>query len=150
MRRDDLPAPDTGLLVTHFLTVADVPRSRAFYTEILGGEVVLAENPCIVKLANSWILMNPGGGPTPDKPDVSLRPPTDPGTATSFLNLRVADIADCYERWSAKGAEFLTPPLDRKAELRCYLRDPDGYLIEVGQSTGLLVGILADPPAGNA
>ncbi|AJE80593.1 MULTISPECIES: VOC family protein [Streptomyces] len=150
MRRDDLPAPDTGLLVTHFLTVADVPRSRAFYTEILGGEVVLAENPCIVKLANSWILMNPGGGPTPDKPDVTLHPPTDPGTATSFLNLRVADIADCYERWSAKGAEFLTPPLDRKAELRCYLRDPDGYLIEVGQSTGLLVGILADPPAGSA
>ncbi|MFB7084363.1 VOC family protein [Streptomyces sp. NPDC056296] len=148
MRREDLPAPESGLLLTHFLTVADVPRSRAFYSDVLGGEVVLAENPCIVKLANSWLIMNPGGGPTPDKPDVTLRPPADPGTATSFLNIRVADIERCYREWSALGAEFLTEPIDRKAELRCYLRDPDGYLIEVGQATGLLNGVLADPPAG--
>lgn len=147
MRRDDLPAPDTGLLLTHFITVADVPRSRAFYTEVLGGEVVLSENPCIVKLANSWLIMNPGGDPTPDKPTVTLHPPTDPSTATSFLNIRVADIEACYQKWSSLGAEFLTPPIDRKAEVRCYLRDPDGYLIEVGQATGLLEGILADPPA---
>ncbi|MFB6554654.1 VOC family protein [Streptomyces sp. NPDC056405] len=148
MRREDLPAPESGLLLAHFLTVADVPRSRAFYSDVLGGEVVLAENPCIVKLANSWLIMNPGGGPTPDKPDVTLRPPADPGTATSFLNIRVADIERCYREWSALGAEFLTEPIDRKAELRCYLRDPDGYLIEVGQATGLLNGVLADPPAG--
>ncbi|KFK86130.1 glyoxalase [Streptomyces sp. JS01] len=148
MRREDLPAPASGLLLTHFLTVADVSRARAFYADVLGGEVVLDENPCIIKLANSWLIMNPGGGPTPDKPDVTLHPPTDPGTATSFLNIRVADIERCYREWSAKGAEFLTPPIDRKAEIRCYLRDPDGYLIEVGQATGLLEGILADPPAG--
>ncbi|MEZ7002242.1 VOC family protein [Streptomyces sp. SCSIO 75703] len=149
MRRDDLPAPESGILLTHFLTVADVPRSRDFYAGVLGGEVVLDENPCIVRLANSWLIMNPGGGPTPDKPDVTLHPPDDPHTATSFLNLRVADIARCYREWTERGAEFLTPPIDRKAEIRCYLRDPDGYLIEVGQSTGLLHGILADPPAGD-
>ncbi|WP_329392924.1 VOC family protein [Streptomyces lydicus] len=149
MSHNDLPYPETGLLLTHFLTVADVARSRAFYADVLGGEVVLAENPCIVKLANGWIIMNPGGGPTPDKPDIILRPPTDPKTASSFLNIRVADIEECHRQWSAKGAEFLTPPLDRKAELRCYLRDPDGYLIEVGQATGMEQGIFADPPAGN-
>lgn len=149
MSRDDLPYPETGLLLTHFLTVADVPRSRAFYADVLGGEVVLAENPCIVKLANGWIIMNPGGGPTPDKPDVTLRPPTDPNTVSSFLNIRVADIEECHRQWSAKGAEFLTPPLDRKAELRCYLRDPDGYLIEVGQATGMQKGVFAEPPAGD-
>ncbi|MFD9003261.1 VOC family protein [Streptomyces sp. NPDC059582] len=148
MHHDGLPAPDTGLVLTHFLTVADVARSRAFYTDVLGGEVVLAENPCIVRLANGWIIMNPGGGPTPDKPDVTLRPPTDLNTATSFLNIRVADIQTCYREWSAKGARFLTPPIDRKAEVRCYLRDPDGYLIEVGQATGMLHGTFADPPAG--
>ncbi|MDT0306254.1 VOC family protein [Streptomyces sp. DSM 44917] len=148
MRRDELPAPEAGLLMTHFLTVADVARSRAFYADLLGGEVVLEENPCIVRLANGWIIMNPGGGPTPDKPGVTLTPPADPATAHSFLNLRVADIAACHREWSAKGARFLTPPLDRKAELRCYLRDPDGYLIEVGQATGMLSGVLADPPAG--
>ncbi|MDL4777747.1 MULTISPECIES: VOC family protein [Thermomonosporaceae] len=148
MRREDLPAPESGILVTHFLTVADVARSRAFYADVLGGEVVLDENPCMVKLANSWLIMNPGGGPTPDKPGVTLRTPPDPAATSCFLNLRVADIAACYQEWSAKGAEFLTPPIDRKAELRCYMRDPDGYLIEVGQSTGLLQGVFADPPAG--
>jgi catechol 2,3-dioxygenase-like lactoylglutathione lyase family enzyme len=147
MAREDWPAPETGIELTHFLTVADVPRARAFYADVLGGEVVLEENPCIVRLANGWIIMNPGGGPTPDKPDVTLRPPTDPATASAFLNIRVADIEACYREWSAKGAEFLTPPLDRKAELRCYMRDPDGYLIEVGQATGMLNGIFADRPA---
>jgi catechol 2,3-dioxygenase-like lactoylglutathione lyase family enzyme len=148
MRREDLPAPQTGIVLTHFLTVADVARSRAFYADVLGGEVVLDENPCVVKLANSWIIMNPGGGPTPDKPDVTLRPPTDPNVVSSFLNIRVADIEACYREWSAKGAVFLTRPIDRKAELRCYMRDPDGHLIEVGQATGMLEGIFADPPAG--
>ncbi|MEV3898601.1 VOC family protein [Streptomyces anulatus] len=150
MERDDLPAPVTGILLTHFLTVQDVPRSRAFYAEVLGGTVVLEENPCIIKLTNGWIIMNPGGGPTPDKPDVTLEPPGDPRTTSAFLNIRVADIEACYRDWSAKGAEFLTPPIDRKAELRCYLRDPDGYLIEVGQATGMLEGVFADPPAGTA
>lgn len=141
---DKLPAPREGFVLTHFLTVADVPRSRAFYADVLGGEVVLDENPCIVKLANGWIIMNPGGGPTPDKPEVTLAPPTDPSSAASFLNIRVADIRSIYDRWSQRGAEFLTEPIDRGAELRCYMRDPDGYLIEVGQATGLLEGDLAE------
>lgn len=144
---DGFPAPDEGLLVALFLTVRDVERSRRFYSEVLGGEVVLAENPCTVKLANSWIIMNPGGGPTPDKPDVTLAPPDDPRTTSAFMNLRVADIDACYAEWTAKGAEFLTPPIDREAEIRCYLRDPDGYLIEVGQATGMLRGS-SPAPAG--
>ncbi|RAJ65381.1 catechol 2,3-dioxygenase-like lactoylglutathione lyase family enzyme [Streptomyces sp. Amel2xB2] len=148
MKREDLPAPETGMLLTHFLTVRDVARSRAFYSDVLGGRVVLEENPCIVALANGWIIMNPGGGPTPDKPGIELRPPEAPDTAAGFLNIRVADIQACYRDWSAKGAEFLTPPIDRKAEVRCYVRDPDGYLIEVGQATGMLEGVFADPPAG--
>ena len=69
---ENLPAPTDGILVTQFITVRSVARSRAFYSDVLGGQVVLQENPCIVKLANSWVLMNPGGPPTPDKPDISL------------------------------------------------------------------------------
>ncbi|MBZ4020408.1 VOC family protein [Streptomyces purpurogeneiscleroticus] len=145
----DLPAPEHGLILTHFLTVRDVATSRRFYADIFGGEVVLAENPVIVKVANSWIIMNPGGGPTPDKPGVTLAPPENNDTVSSFLNVRVADIGAFYTNAVAKGAEFLTEPLDRKAELRCYLRDPDGYLIEVGQATGMLQGVFADPPAGS-
>lgn len=55
--------------MTHFLTVRDVRRARAFYADLLSGRVVMEENPCIVRLANSRVIMNPGGGPTPDKPD---------------------------------------------------------------------------------
>jgi catechol 2,3-dioxygenase-like lactoylglutathione lyase family enzyme len=143
MKTDDLPAPREGLVLTHFLTVSDVARSRAWYADVLGGQVVLDENPCIIKAANSWIIMNPGGGPTDDKPEVTLQPPTDPSTVSSFLNIRVADIDTFYRERSERGIEFLTPPIDRRAELRCYMRDPDGYLIEVGQATGLLEGILA-------
>ncbi|MEU4482505.1 VOC family protein [Micromonospora sp. NPDC023966] len=134
----NLPAPAEGILVTLFITVRDVARSRDFYARVLGGTVVLNENPCIVRLSNSWIIMNPGGPPTPDKPGISVVD-YQPGDTTSiFLNLRVADIRACYEQWKANGAQFLTPPIDRASEIRCYLRDPDGYLIEIGQSTGLL------------
>jgi catechol 2,3-dioxygenase-like lactoylglutathione lyase family enzyme len=139
----NLPAPAEGILVTLFITVRKVARSRDFYARVLGGTVVLDENPCMVKLSNSWIIMNPGGPPTPDKPGISVVD-YQPGNTTSiFLNLRVADIQACYEEWKARGAEFVTPPIDRGAEIRCYMRDPDGYLIEVGQSTGLLHGKLA-------
>jgi catechol 2,3-dioxygenase-like lactoylglutathione lyase family enzyme len=139
----NLPTPTDGFLVTLFITVRKVARSRAFYSEVLGGTVVLQENPCMVKLANSWIIMNPGGGPTPDKPDITVVDYVPDDTTSIFLNLRVADIHACYREWSDRGAQFLTPPIDRGAEIRCYMRDPDGYLIEVGQATGLLTGHLA-------
>lgn len=143
--RSDLPAPTEGLVLTHFLTVRDVARSRDFYADVFGGQVVLEENPAIVRIANGWIILNPGGGPTPDKPEVTLTPPEPGGPVSAFLNVRVADIAAFYEAATAKGAQFLTEPLDRKAELRCYLRDPDGYLVEIGQATGMLEGVYADP-----
>lgn len=89
----NLPAPKQGLILTHFITVRDVNRSRDFYADILGGEVVLEENPAVVHVANSWIVINPGGGPTPDKPGIVLEPPEPSATISSFLNVRVADIA---------------------------------------------------------
>lgn len=140
---DALPAPQQGLLLTHFLTVRDVAVSRRFYADVFGGEVVMEENPAIVKVANTWIIMNPGGGPTPDKPGVTLEAPRSGERVSGFLNVRVADIAAFCAHAAANGADFLTGPVDRGSELRCYFRDPDGYLIEVGQSTGLLAGVHA-------
>jgi catechol 2,3-dioxygenase-like lactoylglutathione lyase family enzyme len=127
------PAPETGILLTHFIVSEDIARSRDFYADVLGGEVVSASEPTIVALANGWIVINEGGPPTDDKPTVTLTVPC-PDTVSSFLNLRVANIQEVYDDWSAKGAQFLTPPIDRGAELRCYLRDPDGHLIEVGEA----------------
>ena len=138
MKREDLPAPRDGFVLTHFLTVKDVSRSRAFYADILGGKVVLEGEPTIIKLANTWVIINVGGGPTEDKPDVTLSTPTDLNNVSSFMNIRVADIKAKYEEWHSKGAKFLTPPIDRNTEIRCYMRDPDGYIIEVGEATGIL------------
>jgi catechol 2,3-dioxygenase-like lactoylglutathione lyase family enzyme len=129
------PRPQEGILLTHFIVTSDVDRSQRFYADVLGGEVVLAGEPTIIALANSWIVINVGGPPTDDKPTVTLEPPRDLDRVSSFLNIRVADIHAVYEQWRERGAEFLTPPTDRGVELRCYLRDPDGRLIEVGQTT---------------
>ena len=130
-----LPRPADGLLVTHFLVSRDVARARQFYTGVLGGETVRDDAPAIIALANTWIIINTGGGPTEDKPQVTLEPPADPDRVSSFLNIRVADIDAVYQLWTDRGAQFLTPPADRGPEIRCYLRDPDGHLIEVGQLT---------------
>jgi lactoylglutathione lyase len=135
---EDFPAPAEGFIITHFLVVADQDRSREFYRSLLGGQVLIERDPVIMKVANTWLILNVGGGPTDDKPGVTLTPPHDPGHASAFLNIRVADIASIYRDWSAKGAQFLTKPKDHGREIRAYLRDPDGHLIEVGQATGLL------------
>ena len=134
----EFPAPTQGIVLTHFLVASDVQRSRRFYADVLGGEVLREGEPTIIALANSWIIINVGGPPTDDKPTVTLETPRDPHVVSSFLNIRVADINTVYKLWRDRGAEFLTPPTDRGAELRCYMRDPDGHLIEVGQATGIL------------
>ena len=129
------PNPTEGILLTHFVVAEDVERSRNFYATVLGGQIVLEGEPSIVQLANSWIIINVGGGPTVDKPDVILETPPDPNRSSSFLNIRVADVHAVYEQWTGRGGEFITPPQDLGSEIRCYLRDPDGHLIEVGQTT---------------
>jgi catechol 2,3-dioxygenase-like lactoylglutathione lyase family enzyme len=134
-RAAGIPAPSEGIVLTHFIVSADVERSRRFYTDVLGGETVFSGEPSCVALANSWIIINVGGGPTEDKPTVTLQTPPDPDRTSSFLNIRVADIAAVYSEWSARGADFVTPPMQRATEIRCYIRDPDGHLIEVGQTT---------------
>jgi lactoylglutathione lyase len=138
MNIDDFPAPKQGFVITHVLVVADQDRSREFYRSLLGGQVLLEGDPVIIKVANTWLTLVTGGGPTSDKPGVSLSTPADPEQASGFLNVRAADIARVYQEWAAKGAEFLTEPKDHGPEIRAYLRDPDGHLIEVGQVTGLL------------
>jgi len=138
MTPGDFPAPKEGFVITHVLVVADQDRSREFYRSLLGGQVLLERDPVIIKVANTWLTLTTGGGPTDDKPGISLSTPSDSARSSGFLNVRVADIARLYEEWSAKGAKFLTEPKDHGREIRAYLRDPDGHLIEVGQVTGPL------------
>jgi len=135
-REDYQLPPKEGFVLTHFLTVSDVKSSAEFYLRILGGRVIRSGEPTIIQIANSWLILNVGGGPTDDKPNVTLRTPQNPNEVSSFLNIRVADIWALYEEWRGRGAEFLTEPKDHGAEIRCYMCDPDGYIIEVGQTTG--------------
>jgi lactoylglutathione lyase len=134
MNPDDLPAPASGFLITHFLVVSDQDRSREYYRTLFDATVVLERDPVILKVANTWLILNVGGGPTDDKPTVTLTTPSDPDRTSAFLNVRVADIHKAYAEWSAKGATFLTEPKDHEREIRAYIRDPDGHLIEVGQT----------------
>jgi lactoylglutathione lyase len=133
----EFPAPESGFVLTHFLVVSDQDRSREYYRTVFGAKVVLDRDPVILSLANSWIILNVGGGPTDDKPAVTLVTPPDPNLTSAFMNIRVADIAQVYAEWTARGAEFLTEPKDHGREIRAYIRDPDGHLIEVGQSIRL-------------
>jgi lactoylglutathione lyase len=126
---------EEGVVVTQMLIVADLTRSVAFYRDVLGATVEREEPPAMLRLHNAWLVLNTGGGPTDDKPEVTVTPPADPNIVSSFLNIRVADIHAIHGLWSKRGAPFITPPIDRGVEIRCYLRDPDGHLIELGQAT---------------
>lgn len=131
----DWPIPKEGLLITHLLIVRDVEQSRRFYSDVLGAKLLMEGPPAILRWSNSWLVLNTGGGPTDDKPDIVAVAPQDPNTLTSALNVRVSDVHAVYRLWSSRGAKFLTPPKQHAAEIRCYLRDPDGHLLEVGQTT---------------
>ena len=130
--------PRDGFSVAHFITVADVERSARFYEKIFGGRILTLGNnegaPGFIQIANTWLIVYFGGGPTADKPTVTLSVPADPDRVSSFMNIRVADIHACYELWRSRGAEFITEPKKKYGETRCYIRDPDGYIIEVGQT----------------
>jgi lactoylglutathione lyase len=122
-------------VVTNTLIVRDIKRSVAFYRDVLGATVLREGEPTFLRLGNIWLTINGGGGGTDDKPDVVAAPLRDPNVLSNFLNLRVSDIKRYYELWSSRGAKFITEPKVHATEMRCYMRDPDGYLIEVGQTT---------------
>jgi len=134
----DYFVPETGAVLTTLLIVRDVDRSREFYERVLGATVIRERGPCVLRFQNSYIVLNSEGGPTDDKPDVQAQAPSDANMLSCAMNIRVLDVHATYEQWRSRGGEFLTPPKDHQLEIRCYLRDLDGYLIELGQGTGIL------------
>ncbi len=135
--------PKEGISVAYFLTVSDIDRSVRYYEKVFDARILSRGDssgaPGYIQIANTWILLNVGGGPTVDKPSVILSVP-DPNHINSFLNIRVADIQACHKLWKSRGAEFITEPIPKYGEIRCYIRDPDGYIIEIGQSTTMKYG----------
>src|SRR5246500_2764240 len=103
--------PREGITIAHFLTVADIDRSARFYETVFGGRILSRGDssgaPAYIQIANTWLLVKVGGGPTPDKPSVTLSVPVNPDLVSSFMNIRVADIEACYKLWPSRGGEFL-------------------------------------------
>jgi catechol 2,3-dioxygenase-like lactoylglutathione lyase family enzyme len=127
--------PLAGVEVTQILVVADTRRSKAFWTEVLGAEVYREyESSVVLRFSGSWVLLVTGGEPTPDKPMVTFAPPAEPDRVSHAMTLRVDDCHAIYEALKERGAEFLTPPYDWGGEVRCFLRDPDGHLIELSEA----------------
>jgi len=134
------PADPLGpdVAVTHILVVADPARSRDFWVNVLGAELYreYGGTSVVLRFAGTWLLLVTGGGPTADKPGVCFAPPADPARVSHAMTLRVADCRAAYEALRARGAVFLTEPHDWGSEIRCFLRDPDGHLVELSQVGG--------------
>lgn len=126
------PTDQTAL--THILVVRDPAASRAWYTDVLGATVYREYGASVVlSFGGAWLLLVEGGGPTADKPTVTLAPPEDPDLRDNLFTIRVDDCQATYKLLRDRGGEFLTPPVTNGSETRCFLRDPDGHLFELSE-----------------
>src|SRR5437867_12545341 len=96
MNPDDFPAPKEGFVVTNFLVVSDQDRSRKFYESVFGARVVLERDPVILRVANTWLILNVGGGPTDDKPAVTLSVPTAQNKTSAFNVVRIVVVTGTF------------------------------------------------------
>ena len=129
--------PVDGVQLTLLLVVEDIARSRAFYTDVVGAKLFreYGGTSAVLEFQGNWLLLVTGGGPTEDRPTVTFGPPADPDRVSFQLTMRVPDCHGAYVVLKSRGAEFLTPPVDRGGEIRCFFRDPDGHLLEISEVT---------------
>jgi catechol 2,3-dioxygenase-like lactoylglutathione lyase family enzyme len=130
------PAAATDL--TRLLVVSDIERSKAWYRDVLGAEIVgeYGGTSVVARLVGAWLLLVTGGGPTADKPGVAMAPPSDPAVVSAELIVAVPDCRAAYAELLERGAVFLTPPVEYDWEVRAFFRDPDGHLFEISQRKG--------------
>jgi len=128
--------PDPNAELTHILVVADVDRARDWYREVLGAELYreYGGTSAVFRFNGAWLLLVTGGGPTADKPDVTFTAPPDPSTVSHSMTIRVADCHVTHQALAARGAVFLTPPVEYDWEIRAFFRDPDGHLFEISEA----------------
>jgi catechol 2,3-dioxygenase-like lactoylglutathione lyase family enzyme len=64
----------------------------------------------------------------------SLKVPDDPSTAQAMLVLEVADALAVHDALTAEGAELVAPLFSPPwGGHRFFVRDPDGFLVEIEQ-----------------
>jgi len=130
----DFPTP--GMEATLVLVVGDIDRARTFYRDVLGAEIhrEYGGTSIVLRFLGTWILLVTGGGPTPDKPDVTFVAPADPNAVDHEITVRVPDCRAAYDTLLSRGAELLTPPVESDWEVRAFFRDPDGHLLEISEA----------------
>jgi catechol 2,3-dioxygenase-like lactoylglutathione lyase family enzyme len=128
--------PLDGAVATQILVVADVERARDWWRDVLGAKVhrEYGGTSVGVRFAEAWVLLVTGGGPSEDKPDVTMVPPSSRTRVSHAMTVRVKDCRAVHDALVARGAKFLTPPKDWGAEVRCFTRDPDGHLVEFSEA----------------
>jgi len=128
--------PAGSMELTHILVVADMARSTAFYRDVLGATLVreYGGTSSVFRFQGAWLLLVTGGGPTADKPTVTFEAPADPDRVSHSMTIRVPDCRAAFATLSARGALFLTPPVESDWEVRAFFRDPDGHLFEISEA----------------
>src|SRR5437868_15081498 len=113
---DDTAArfPTDGMEATLLLVVRDIERSRAFYRDVLGAELYreYGGTSAVFRFLGTWLLLVTGGGPTPDKPNVTFAAPADPTTVGHSMTLRGADCRATHAELAARRARVLAPPAE--------------------------------------
>jgi catechol 2,3-dioxygenase-like lactoylglutathione lyase family enzyme len=128
--------PMRGTALSHILVVRDVNRARDWYVNVLGARLYreYGGTTAVLDFGGAWLVVVTGGGPTDDKPGVTFAPPADPSAVSHSITIRVPDCRVAYEALVARGATFLTPPVESDWEVRCFFRDPDGHLFEISEA----------------
>lgn len=128
--------PTDGMEVTTLLVVGDASRSRDWYRDVLGAELIreYGGSSVVMKFLGHWLLLVTGGGPTRDKPTVVFTPPVDADKVSAQLTMRVPDCRGAYDTLKSRGAVFLAEPVAwEHGEIRAFFRDPDGHLFEISE-----------------
>ena len=134
MKNNTFPTEEMTLSI--LLVVSDLEKTRWFYKDVLGAEFYreYGGHTLVFTFLGTWLILTTGGPPTADKPEVTLAPPSDLNNMSASWSIKVPDCWVAYETLKARGAEFITPPVDHGFEIRCFFRDPDGHLIELSET----------------
>ena len=117
------------------LAVADVDRSVAFYRDLMGFDVdAVYDDPPYASLSRAGMRLSLAeqGHAADDRPGVMMVAPADPASAAVVLVLEVDDCMAVHALLTTAGADMLAPPFSPPwGGHRFFLRDPDGYLVEI-------------------
>ena len=117
------PVPPSFDQLVIFLYTRDLERSAAFYGDTLGLPLVLDQGGCrIFRIGRDAFLgVCRCSESRPCSPDGII------------VTLVSADVDGWYQELLAKGVAFETPPSANPTYniYHCFLRDPDGYQVEI-------------------